>query len=178
MSVEYYLPTPEPVDVASYDLALDHRRPRLRIGLLANGFPDGEAFLTRLSDALTELVPGAEFRLETKGRTDQLSACVQDPLLSAMAADCDGVIIAWGHCGSCTSGVTRDGIAFAKRGIPSVTLICDIFWDYALWLDGALGMEDLPKVRIPYPVAGTGESNHRAVARRIAPEVLARFARH
>jgi hypothetical protein len=178
MTIEYVMPTPEPVEVRNYDLALDDTKRKLRIGLLANGFPDGEVFLTRLSDSLAEILPNVEFRLETKGHTDQLSACVKEPLLSDMAADCDGVIIAWGHCGSCTSGVTRDGIAFAKRGIPSVTLICDIFWDYSLWLDGALGMEDLPKVRIPYPMAGTGESNQRALAQKIAPEVMARFTRH
>jgi len=82
------------------------------------------------------------------------------------------MVIAWGHCGSCTSGVTRDAIAFAERGIPSVTLICDCFWTYSAWMAGALGMPNAPRVQIPFPTAGTGEANQLAIAGDAAPKIL------
>jgi hypothetical protein len=140
--------------------------------MLSNGFPDADKFLAKQAQELAKLWPNTRFRFEVKASADQLNIAVPEPLLSSMAAECDAVVIAWGHCGSCTSGVTRDGILFADRGIPTVTLVCDIFWDYAEWLGGALGTTDLPRLQIPFPLAGTGEANQRSWAERLAPQIV------
>lgn len=172
MSVTYLLPTAPPIATRDYGLSLDTTRPSLRVGLLSNGFPDTENFLARQAQALAALMPDASFRIEAKGADTHLSAVVPEPLLSDMAADCDAVVIAWGHCGSCTAGVTRDAIAFAGKGVPSATLICDVFWDYSAWMAKAMGMPDIPRVRIPYPVAGAGEAIQRSVAEAAAGRIL------
>ena len=171
MAISYLLPVSQAAPTRKYDLALREDR-SLVIGLLANGFPDADNYLERQAEALARCLPGVTFRAAVKGRSDQLSAGIQEPLLSKMADECDAVLIAWGHCGSCTSGVTRDAISFAERGIPSVTLICDVFWKYSEWMQGALGMTDIPRVQIPYPVSGTDEKTQRELAEQVAPQIL------
>lgn len=174
MAVTYIEPGSARRAPRAYDLTLRHLD-GAAIGLLSNGFPDCANYLARQAAALQRVLPSATFRIETKGSTDNLSACVAEPLLSDMAAGCDAVIIAWGHCGSCTSGVTRDAIAFAERGIPSVTLICEVFWDLSVWIAEALGMPDMPRIRIPYPVAGIGPQAQDAVAESIVPQILTKL---
>lgn len=174
MSVTYLEPSSARRAPRPYGLALSNCNAPA-IGLLSNGFPDCANYLARQATALKRLVPGATFRIDTKGTTDHLSACVSESLCADMAAECDAVVIAWGHCGSCTSGVARDAIAFAERGIPSVTLICDVFWNFSEWIAEALGMPDMPRIRIPYPVAGIGPQGQDAVASDIAPLILAKL---
>ena len=143
------------------------------VGMLASGFPDADKYLTKQADALRAFWPKAKFRFEVKAGADRLNVAIQEPLLSSMAQECDVVVIAWGHCGSCTSGVVRDGLLFAQRAVPSVTLICDIFWDYSAWFGGAIGLVNLPRLQIPFPTSGTGEVNQRALAAALAPQILA-----
>ena len=70
----------------------------------------------------------------------------------------------------------RDGINMARRGIPSVCLITDDFWPQAEFVAESVGMPDIPMVRLPHPVAGTGEVRIRAIADSIVDEVLERLA--
>ena len=67
----------------------------------------------------------------------------------------------------------RDGINFAKRGIPAVALIAEEFWPQGEFVAESLGMPDVPKVKLPHPIAGTGSENIRNVARQVAREVIA-----
>ncbi len=67
----------------------------------------------------------------------------------------------------------RDGINFARLGIPAVTLITEEFWPQGEFVAASLGMPDIPKVKLPHPVAGTGTDNIRTVARQVAPKVIA-----
>ncbi len=64
----------------------------------------------------------------------------------------------------------------ARRGIPSVCLITDDFWPQAEFVAESVGMPDIPMVRLPHPVAGTGEVRIRAIADSIVDEVLERLA--
>lgn len=178
MTCQYVLPTSAPRETRAYALGLPGRAPPRRIGLLANGFPDADKYLAKQAAAIARLWPDTEFRIDRKANADQLNIGIQEPLLSELAADCDAMVIAWGHCGSCTSGVMRDAIAFAERGIPSVTLICEIFWDYSEWIGAALGMTELPRVQLPFPISGTGEENQIACAERIAPAIVESLVRH
>lgn len=70
----------------------------------------------------------------------------------------------------------RDGINMARRGIPSVCLITDDFWPQAEFVAESVGMPDIPMVRLPHPVAGTGEVRIRAIADSIVDEVLEQLA--
>ena len=69
----------------------------------------------------------------------------------------------------------RDGIETAKRGLPTVTLVTDEFWAQGDFVAGAAGMPDIPRQRLPHPVAGSGTEAMAELADRIADEVIARL---
>ena len=66
----------------------------------------------------------------------------------------------------------RDGIAIARTGIPAVALVTEKFWPQGNFVANALGMPDAPRLRLPHPVAGTGEANMQRVAEALAPAVV------
>ena len=66
----------------------------------------------------------------------------------------------------------RDGISLAKLGIPAVALVTEDFWPQGDFVAGSLGMPDIPRVKLPHPVAGTGTKNMRAVAEQVTPLIL------
>ena len=70
----------------------------------------------------------------------------------------------------------RDGIAIARLGIPSVALVTEKFWPQGDFVAQSLGMPDAPRLRLPHPVAGTGEANLAQVADAIAPAVIEALA--
>ena len=70
----------------------------------------------------------------------------------------------------------RDGIAIAKLGIPSIALVTEEFWPQGDFVADSLGMPDAPRLRLPHPVAGTGEANLEAVAEAIAPQLVEALA--
>jgi hypothetical protein len=55
-------------------------------------------------------------------------------------------------------------------------LVTDDFWPQGDFIANSLGMPDIPRVRLPHPVAGTGAVNLRKVAEEIAPQVFAALA--
>jgi len=65
----------------------------------------------------------------------------------------------------------RDGIETARRGIASVALVTEQFWLQGDSVASSAGMPDIPRLRLPHPVAGTG---HDAMGR-IANDVAARI---
>ena len=71
----------------------------------------------------------------------------------------------------------RDGINLARRGIPAVALVTDDFWPQGDFVARAFGMPDVPRVRLPHPVAGTGDASLRAIAEQIVPQIVATLAR-
>ena len=71
----------------------------------------------------------------------------------------------------------RDGIAIARLGIPSVSLVTEDFWPQGDFVAESLGMPAAPRLRLPHPVAGTGEANLQAVATAIAPRVVEALAK-
>ena len=67
----------------------------------------------------------------------------------------------------------RDGINIAQRGIPAVALVTDEFWPQGEFVADSFGMPDVPRVRLPHPVAGTGEQSLRKIAEQVVPAILA-----
>lgn len=70
----------------------------------------------------------------------------------------------------------RDGIAIARLGIPSVALVTEKFWPQGDFVAQSLGMPDAPRLRLPHPVAGTGEANLAQVADAFAPAIIEALA--
>jgi len=56
---------------------------------------------------------------------------------------------------------------------PAVALVTEKFKEEALFLARAGGIPDVPFVFLPHPVAGKSASYHRALAKIIAPAVVA-----
>ena len=57
----------------------------------------------------------------------------------------------------------RDGINFARLGVPAVALITEEFWPQGEFVAASLGMPDIPKVKLPHPIAGTGRDHIKKV---------------
>lgn len=70
----------------------------------------------------------------------------------------------------------RDGIALARAGIPAVALVTEKFWPQGDFVASSLGMPDAPRLRLPHPVAGTGEANMQRVAEALAPSLISALA--
>ena len=53
-------------------------------------------------------------------------------------------------------GTVGDSIKIAMRNTPVVALIGDKFWEQSALVARAQGLSDLPRVKLPYPLAGSG----------------------
>lgn len=67
----------------------------------------------------------------------------------------------------------RDGIELARKATPAVALVTTTFWPQGDFVASAAGMPDLPRVQLPHPVAGTGHDAMAAIAREVAPRIVA-----
>lgn len=74
-------------------LAVDPTGP-VRIGLLANGFPDSGPFLEAVGKALEAAFPQITTQLWDKGNA---SITASDALVQEICAASDGVVAAYGH---------------------------------------------------------------------------------
>ena len=70
----------------------------------------------------------------------------------------------------------RDGINIARRGVPVVALVTEDFWAQGDFVAQSLGMPDVPRVRLPHPIAGTGEARMEEVAERFVNNIVERLA--
>ena len=80
-----------------YELAYDIRANNgsgVTVGLLANGFPDSEVFLTKIASALQELLPNIKTRLWNKGNA---GIPANDEMLAEITSSCQVAIAAYGH---------------------------------------------------------------------------------
>ena len=66
----------------------------------------------------------------------------------------------------------RDGAKLARQGIPAIALVTEKFVDQGDFVARSVGLPDLPRVRLPHPVAGTGKESLRAIAQSIVPQIL------
>jgi hypothetical protein len=67
----------------------------------------------------------------------------------------------------------RDGIEVARRGGAAVALVTEVFWPQGESVAAAAGMPDIPRLRLPHPVAGSGHAAMGEVAESIAARVVA-----
>ena len=69
----------------------------------------------------------------------------------------------------------RDGYNIAQLGLPVVTLITEDFWEQGSFGAKSLGMPDIPRVKLPHPVAGLGEEKISLIAEDIIEDILDSF---
>ena len=70
----------------------------------------------------------------------------------------------------------RDGINIAKSGIPSVALVTEDFWPQGDFVAQSVGMPSVPRVKLPHPVAGTGEVRMKEIADNVIETIVDSFA--
>ena len=70
----------------------------------------------------------------------------------------------------------RDGVKLARQGMPVVSLVTEEFWEQGNFVAHSLGMPDLPRVKLPHPIAGMGEAYRHKVAATVVKSILERLA--
>ena len=58
-----------------------------------------------------------------------------------------------------------------------MALVTDEFWAQGDFVARSVGIPDVPRVRLPHPVAGTGADNLSLVAEQIVPDIIAAWKR-
>lgn len=93
--IEYVDPRAETgAPVEPYQLTVDAAAAPIDIGLVANGFPDSEAFLDLVEKALAIELPDASFHRYNKG---DASSVIGDEMLADVVDACSAVVAAYGH---------------------------------------------------------------------------------
>jgi len=67
----------------------------------------------------------------------------------------------------------RDGIELARRDLAVVALVTEPFWEQGDLIALSNGMPDIPRVRLPHPVAGSGTQAMAQLADDIAARLVA-----
>ena len=160
------------VEPQPYDLRADMSGKAV-IGLVINKIVQCDVFMAEVGRALAKRRPNLVIRPFETGTITFADA----DLMDQVAKECDAAVCAIGHCGSCTAGTVKDGIALVERGCPAVSLVTEVFWDQADALARSLGWPDAPRILLPYPIWGTGQAHMQTVAERIADQILATFER-
>jgi hypothetical protein len=144
-------------------------RAGLRIALVSNCFFDASKLLKAVGEVFSErlLAPVA-----TLYEIPNASLAAPPETVAKIAAASDVAVTALGHCGSCTSSAMRDAVALARAGVPVCALISEKFWAAGGFVARSVGMPDTPRVRLPHPVAGTGQARIAEIAREAAPHVI------
>ncbi len=150
-----------------YNLAIDLGKPAT-VGLVINKIVHCDVFMKIVGDTLLQARPGTTIKYYETGKITY----ADDALMCRVAEECDAAICAIGHCGSCTAGTVKDGIALVSRNCPAVSLVTEIFWEQATTLSRSLGWPDAPRVQLPYPIWGTDEISMRAVADDVIINIL------
>jgi hypothetical protein len=85
---------------------------------------------------------------------------------------CCAVINAFGDSGSPTSWSVLDGFALERAGVPTCTIVTEVFSDKARRETEALGMEALPLIVIPHPVGQLPRDQIARIADRITEDII------
>jgi hypothetical protein len=67
----------------------------------------------------------------------------------------------------------RDGIEAARRGKATVALVTEQFWLQGDSVAASAGMPDIPRLRLPHPIAGSGHDAMGRVADDFATRIVA-----
>jgi len=119
--------------------------------LVSDGFPGADHFLDQIRICFAKNMPSVKtvYRLKAGG-----FSYVDPKLWAEIKANANGVIMAIGHCSTCTPAVVGHCIEFEQMGIPTAPLVTIAFHDLASSNAAKRGM---PLERIcytPQPVWG------------------------
>jgi hypothetical protein len=94
--VDYHNPEAETgIEQVPYSLSIPIQGSNaVRVGFLANGFPDSENFLNELQAVMQDLEPGIEIHAYNKGNA---SVPANEKMLNTITGECQAVVAAYGH---------------------------------------------------------------------------------
>jgi hypothetical protein len=164
-------PQSEPgVPVEAYNLFANVRRSGLTIALVSNGFPDATNLMNAVGRSLEKRLNAPRIRLFERFNATILA---DKEVIHEISKSCDVAVTAMGHCGSCTSSAVRDAVNIARSGIPAVALISEKFLEPAQSVARSVGLPDIPRTKLPHPVAGSGLIRIEAIAESVVDEIIA-----
>ena len=67
----------------------------------------------------------------------------------------------------------RDGIELARRERAVVALVSEPFWQQGDMIALSNCMPDVPRLRLPHPVSGSGNEAMARLAETLAPRIIA-----
>lgn len=152
----------------------------------------GEALAKRLRDPVEStvvivengkpgskhLLSGIQMGLEARGISQfklmpKASASRPHQDFESVVECADAVVLALGDCGSCTSGSILDCVEFEKRGIPTVTIVSQLFEAVSQLEAASKGLPEMPIVIVPHPIATRSQEELELIGMGIAEKVLA-----
>ncbi len=140
--------------------------------LVCNGKPRARELLELLAEELDRSLGLGRVETTVKaGASTRLSAGELD----AIAHRSDLVIAALGDCGACTACSLSDAIGLERLGIPTTTIITEVFQRIAAEFSQNLGMAGYQPVVVPHPVSSRGPGELRAIAAAAAAPVARRL---
>ena len=87
-----------------------------------------------------------------------------------MVAEYGAAVLAYGHCGSCTSATVRDAVAMARLGLPVVATVAPRFREEAAQVGRAAGMPDVPVLILPGAMIQLPVAERAEVAAQVADQ--------
>ncbi len=125
------------------------------IYLISDGFPGADVFLKQVSTWFSKNMPS----VTTVYRQKAGAFADDDPKLFAeMKEKANGVIMAIGHCSTCTPATVGHCITFEKMGLPSAPMVTIAFKDLAKATAAKRGMPTERIVFVPHPVWGKSDT--------------------
>jgi ABC-type Fe3+-hydroxamate transport system substrate-binding protein len=144
-----------------------------------NGKYNGDKFLDRVAELLTEKVPGVKVvKLWTldKATADSSGEGPKSEKFAeiALAQKPDLVIGAQGDCGHCTPWLVIDQLNIEKKGVPTVTITTTAFTDLLKSTLEKQGVKELAFVAVEHPIAGRNAEDTKKLVDTVFPEILNR----
>lgn len=120
-----------------------------RVGLFSNAKKNADVFLRSLGDRITAAHDVEVSEVIYK----EMSSSAADPTVYKRLRGYDGVIIAYGDCGSCSSWTIHDALTLEKSGIPTAVFCTEEFTTLCQYESESQGAPGLPIVELAHPMA-------------------------
>jgi Trm5-related predicted tRNA methylase len=137
------------------------------VTIVDNGKPGSRHLLSGVQAGLKDLGV-ARFNIRPK---DVASRPHQN--FAAVADEAEVLVLALGDCGSCTSGSILDSAHFEAEGVPTVTIVSELFKVVSQKEAATCGLPDMPIVVVPHPVATHSAEELEQLGREISTQVAA-----
>lgn len=144
----------------------------VRLGILDNGKPNSDRFLSLLADRFI----GHGALLYGTLRKPSIGRLAPAKLLAELVGACDLVVTGVGDCAGCCSCSVQDAITVERHGVPTVMIATTEFLTTAQISATAAGIPDYPFTVIDHPLGSLTPEQLAQRADLAMRQVLARLA--